>query len=93
MRVQRFLSSGKVETTEDISLQTQLFAYIVAKHYGVSLTEVLNMERDVFKQSLVWAMAVDDEQGKERKRVNMEERTGDETITHDDAFLRMEDGF
>jgi hypothetical protein len=88
MRVQRFLSSGKVETTEDISLQTQLFAYIVAKHYGVSLTEVLNMERDVFKQSLVWAMAVDDEQGKE-----MQERTGNETITLDYSFLQMEDGF
>ena len=93
MRVQRFLSSGKVETAEDISLQTQLFAYIVAKHYGVSLTEVLNMERDVFKQSLVWAMAVDDEQGKERKRVNMQERTGNETITLDYSFLQMEDGF
>ena len=93
MRVQRFLSSGKVETTEDISLQTQLFANIVAKHYGVSLTEVLNMERDVFKQSLVWAMAVDDEQGKERKRVNMQERTGNETITLDYSFLQMEDGF
>ena len=72
MRVQRFLSSGKVETAEDISLQTQLFAYIVAKHYGISLTEVLNMERGVFKQSLVWAMAVDNEQGKERKRLNMQ---------------------
>ena len=93
MRVQRFLSSGKVETAEDISLQTQLFAYIVAKHYGISLTEVLNMERDVFKQSLVWAMAVDDEQGKERKRVNMQERTGNETITLDYSFLQMEDGF
>jgi len=93
MRVQRFLSSGKVETTEDISLQTQLFAYIVAKHYGVSLTEVLNMERDVFKQSLVWAMAVDKEQSKERKRVNMQDRTGNETITLDYSFLQMEDGF
>ena len=51
------------------------------------------MERDVFKQSLVWAMAVDDEQGKERKRVNMQERTGNETITLDYSFLQMEDGF
>ena len=93
MRVQRFLSSGKVETAEDIALQTQLFAYIVAKHYGISLTEVLNMERGVFKQSLVWAMAVDDEQGKERKRLNMQERTGNETITLDYSFLQMEDEF
>ena len=93
MRVQRFLSSGKVETAEDISLQTQLFAYIVAKHYGISLTEVLNMERGVFKQSLVWAMAVDNEQGKERKRLNMQERTGNEMITLDYSFLQMEDGF
>ena len=93
MRGQRFLSSGKVETAEDISLQTQLFAYIVAKHYGISLTEVLNMERGVFKQSLVWAMAVDDEQGKERKRLNMQERTGNETITLDYSFLQMEDEF
>tara|TARA_R100000388_G_scaffold66915_1_gene48452 strand:+ start:63 stop:344 length:282 start_codon:yes stop_codon:yes gene_type:complete len=93
MRVQRFLSSGKVETAEDISLQTQLFAYIVAKHYGISLTEVLNMGSAVFQQSLVWAMAVESEQGKERQRVNMQEKTGNETITLDYSFLQMEDGF
>jgi len=93
MRVQRFLSSGKVETTEDIELQTQLFAYIVAKHYGVSLTEVLNMGSGVFRQSLAWAMAVDKEQSKERKRVFMQDKTGNETISLDYSFLQMEDDF
>ena len=93
MRVQRFLSSGKVETTEAIELQTQLFAYIVAKHYGVSLTEVLNMGRGVFRQSLAWAMAVDKEQSKERKRVFMQDKTGNETISLDYSFLQMEDDF
>ena len=51
------------------------------------------MGSGVFRQSLAWAMAVDSEQSKERKRVFMQDKTGNETISLDYSFLQMEDGF
>ena len=68
MKVQQFLSKSRIETPEDLVLQHQLFAYIVAKHYSISLTEVYQMEDDVFTQSIAWALAVQEEEENELRR-------------------------
>lgn len=92
MKVQQFLQRKTIESPEDISLQLELFAYMVAKHYGVSLMEVYQMDDDVFKQSLVWAMAVEEEQEKEAERQRFIENTdSSEIITFDYSFLEEED--
>jgi hypothetical protein len=85
------LQRKTIKSTEDIDLQNQLFAYIVAKHYGVSLTEVYNMGEAMFKQSLIWALAIEDEERKAQKRQEMESSTSNETVTFDYDFLHQED--
>ena len=72
-------------------MQNQLFAYIVAKHYGVSLNEVYSMGEGVFKQSRLWALAIEDEERKAQKRQEMENSTSNETVTFDYDFLHQED--
>lgn len=91
MRVQQFLKKRKIESIEDFGLQAQLFAYIVAKHYSISLTEVYQMDKEIFTQSLAWALAINDEEDKERKRQHMQDSTGNETVTLDYSFLDGED--
>lgn len=91
MKLQEFLQKGKVDTLEEIELQFQMLAYIVAKHYGISLTEVLNMTPEVFTQSYVWAVAIEEERKSEYDRANKETTTGNETVKVDYSFLEMED--
>tara|TARA_R100000005_G_C4994845_1_gene201784 strand:+ start:1280 stop:1567 length:288 start_codon:yes stop_codon:yes gene_type:complete len=94
LKVQQFLRKrdGVIETSEEISLHLQMFAYVVAKHYRISLMEVYNMSEEVFKQSLVWALAVEEEQQKEQEKQDMVNRTGSsEIITFDYSFLDRED--
>ena len=91
MRLQEFIQKGEVNTLEDIELQFQMLAYIVAKHYGISLTEVLNMTPEVFTQSYIWALAVSEEKNKELERANKETTTGNETVKVDYSFLELED--
>tara|TARA_R100001079_G_C4382687_1_gene123827 strand:- start:285 stop:494 length:210 start_codon:yes stop_codon:yes gene_type:complete len=68
-----------------------LFAYFVAKHYGISIAEVLEMSIPVFQQSLTWALAMQDRDNKERARQALESKTGNETITLDYSFLDSEE--
>ena len=90
--MQQFLQKKTIDSPEDISLQLELFAYMVAKHYGVSLMEVYQMDEEVFRQSLVWAMAVEEEQEKEAERQRFIENTdSSEIITFDYSFLEQED--
>jgi len=91
LKVQQFLNKSRIETPEDLVLQHQLFAYIVAKHYSISLTEVYQMEEDVFTQSLAWALAVQEEEEKEMRRQQMRDSTSNETVTLDYTFLESED--
>ncbi len=91
MRLQEFLQKPKSKTLEDIELQFQMLAYIVAKHYGISLTEVLNMTPEVFTQSYVWAVAIDEQKTKEQEKANKESTTGNETVKVDYSFLELED--
>tara|TARA_B100001245_G_scaffold230246_1_gene209495 strand:- start:1307 stop:1585 length:279 start_codon:yes stop_codon:yes gene_type:complete len=91
LKVQQFLNKSRIETPEDLILQNQLFAYIVAKHYSISLTEVYQMEDDVFTQSIAWALAVQEEEEKELRRQQMQDETSNETVSVDYTFLETED--
>jgi len=91
LRLQEFLQKPKSTTLEDIELQFQMLAYIVAKHYGISLTEVLNMTPEVFTQSYVWAIAIDEQKIKEQEKANIENTSGNETVKVDYSFLELED--
>jgi len=91
LRLQEFLQKPKSTTLEDIELQFQMLAYIVAKHYGISLTEVLNMTPEVFTQSYVWAIAIDEQKIKEQEKANKENTSGNETVKVDYSFLELED--
>tara|TARA_R100000908_G_C3749492_1_gene144286 strand:+ start:317 stop:577 length:261 start_codon:yes stop_codon:yes gene_type:complete len=84
------MKKKKVENSDDIVLQNQLFAYTVAKHYGLSIGEVLNMGIAEFRQSLSWAIAMQDRENKERAKQKMKNETGNETITLDYSFLDSE---
>ena len=94
MKVQHFLNKKSIETPEDITLQLQLFAYLIAKHYGISLTEVYQMSEEIFSQSLVWAMAIEEEEKKamERSRVSSDSGSS-EVISLDYSFLNFEEDF
>lgn len=91
MKVQTFLSKNSLETAEDIELQSQLFAYLIAKHYSISLTEVLQMSPEIFNQSLSWALAIDSKNRKEQERASAQSNSGNETVTLDYSFLESED--
>ena len=51
--IQKFLKKKNIETSDDLRLQTELFAYRVAKHYNISLMEVNQMDIKTFQQSLM----------------------------------------
>lgn len=92
MKVQQFMSRKQIESSEDVNLQMQLFAYIVAKHYGISLVEVYAMPEEIFKQSLIWAMAINEKEEKEQRRQEMLSNSeSGETVEFDYSFLESED--
>ena len=74
-----------------MGLQLQLFAYTVAKHYNISLTEVYNITPDIFKQSLVWAMVAEEEKEKEERRQRVSEGESNDVVEFDYSFLESED--
>jgi hypothetical protein len=49
------------------------------------------MSVDVFKQSLIWALAVEDEQKKTAEKRERQSSTSNETVDFDYSFLEMED--
>jgi hypothetical protein len=92
LKVQQFMSRKQIESSEDVNLQMQLFAYIVAKHYGISLVEVYTMPEEIFKQSLIWAMAINEKEEKEQRRQEMLSNSeSGETVEFDYSFLESED--
>ena len=94
MKVQRFLNKKSIDTPEDITLQLQLFAYMIAKHYGISLTEVYQMNDEIFRQSLVWAMAIEEEEQKAMEKTRVSSESGsNEVISLDYSFLNFEEDF
>lgn len=72
-------------------MQMQLFAYIVAKHYNISLHEVYQMSDAVFKQSLSWALAVEEEERLAEKKQNLQNNTeSGDIVDFDYSFLEEE---
>ena len=80
-------------SAEDIELQLQLFAYNIAKHYGISLTEVYNMSDEIFKQSLVWAMAFDAEEERQAEDARVRSNSESNDIVRLDYSFLQEDDF
>jgi hypothetical protein len=90
--VQQYIEKKKIETPEDIEYQLQGLAYRVAKHYGISLLEVYSMPPALFKQSLAWALVVEEEQQEQAKVQQQKAKSkGNETVRLDYGFLDKED--
>lgn len=88
MKVRGFLKKREVETSEDLKLQIETWAYIIAKHYGISLLEVYSMPRHLFRQSLVWALAINEEEKIQQKQQQQKAKSrGNETVNLDYSFL------
>jgi hypothetical protein len=89
--VDSFLKKEEYDSAEDFQTQIELWAYIIAKHYNISLTEVYSMPNNIFKQSLVWAMVVTDENKKNIERKKQKAKSGDrEVVNLDYSFLDWE---
>ena len=80
MRVDSFLKKEEYDSAEDFQTQIELWAYIIAKHYNISLTEVYSMPNNIFKQSLVWAMVATDENKKNIERKKQKAKSGDREV-------------
>jgi len=92
LKIRDFIKKTRIETVEDISMQVEAWAYIIAKHYGISLLDVYSMPESLFRQSLNWAMAIGAEEGEEQKRSNQRAKSkGNETVNLDYSFLDKED--
>ena len=90
--MQQYIEKKKIETPEDIEYQLQGLAYRVAKHYGISLLEVYSMPPALFKQSLAWALVVEEEQQEQAKVQQQKAKSkGNETVRLDYGFLDKED--
>ena len=89
--IERFLSRKILKTTEDIELQLELQAYIVAKHYSISIKEVHEMTPQQFYQSYTWAMVGRKEEEKANKKQSESKKGGSrETVSPDYSFLNSE---
>ena len=91
MRVEKFLRKEKIDSAEDLKYQTEMWAYTIAKHYGISLLEVYSMPTALFKQSLVWALVATEENNKHIERRKQQAKAGDkEMVSLDYSFLDWE---
>jgi len=73
-------------------MQLELWAYIVATHYSISLKEVHEMTPATFHQSLSWALVGRNQQEKQKKRQRQEAKSGGrETVSLDYDWLDLED--
>ena len=74
--IEAFLSRKTVASAEDMQMQLELWAYIIAKHYGISLKEVHEMSPETFQQSLTWAFVGRSQEEKDMKRQRQEANSG-----------------
>ena len=90
--IESFLSRKVINTPADLELQMEMKAYIVAKHYSISIKEVHEMTPQQFYQSYTWAMVGRRQEEKANKRSNQSSKSGSrETVSLDYDFLNMED--
>jgi hypothetical protein len=89
--VKNYLSRNKIENTEDLQTELESWAYIIARHFNISLLEVYSMPKPIFQQSLVWAIAVSEEREKDREFQKQKAKSkGNETVKLDYSFLDEE---
>ena len=86
-----------IEDASDFRIQLQMWAYMVAKHYGISLQEVYSMSPEMFKQSIVWAGVMTEIQSekqaamtKDMKRTSKAKGKESVSTDHYNNFLDME---
>jgi hypothetical protein len=90
--IESFLSRKVINTPADLELQMEMKAYIVAKHYSISIKEVHEMTPQQFFQSFTWAIVGRKEEEKANKRSNQSSKSGSrETVSLDYDFLNTED--
>jgi len=92
VKVRKFLKRKEVKTSKDLGLQIEAWAYIIAKHYGISLLEVYSMPPNLFRQSLIWALAVNEEEKINQEQNKQKAKSkGNETVKLDYSFLEGDD--
>tara|TARA_Y100001973_G_scaffold61948_1_gene91001 strand:+ start:2671 stop:2949 length:279 start_codon:yes stop_codon:yes gene_type:complete len=90
--IEDFLRRSTITTPADLELSLEMQAYIVAKHYSISIKEVQEMTPQQFYQSYTWAMVARKEEEKANKRNNQSAKSGGrETVSLDYDFLNRED--
>tara|TARA_R110002167_G_scaffold15540_5_gene61972 strand:+ start:862 stop:1140 length:279 start_codon:yes stop_codon:yes gene_type:complete len=90
--IESFLSRKLLKTPQDLELQLETQAYIVAKHYSISIKEVHEMTPQQFYQSYTWAMVGRRQEEKEQKKQNTASKGGSrETVSPDYSFLNSEE--
>ncbi len=90
--IRDFLSRKVIATPADLELSLEMKAYIVAKHYTISIKEVHEMTPQQFYQSYTWATIAREEEEKANKRASQSAKNGSrETVSLDYDFLNRED--
>ena len=73
-------------------MQLELWGYMIAKHFGISLKEVDDMHPETFRRSLVWTLVGQAQEEKANKQQRQEAKSGGrETVSVDYSFLDRED--
>jgi len=73
-------------------MQLELWSYMIAKHFGISLKEVDDMHPETFRRSLVWTLVGIGQEEKANKQQRQEAKSGGrETVKVDYSFLDRED--
>jgi hypothetical protein len=73
-------------------MQLELWSYMIAKHFGISLKEVDDMHPETFRRSLVWTLVGIAQEEKANKQQRQEAKSGGrETVSVDYSFLDRED--
>lgn len=90
--IEDFLHRNTVKSPQDIEIQLQLWSYMVAKHFQISLKEVHEMSPETFQQSLAWTL-VGNNQEKQNQKVQKQQSKsgGKETVPLDYNWLQNED--
>ena len=90
--IESFLSRKVIQSPADLELSLEMKAYIIAKHYGISIKEVHEMTPQQFFQSYTWAIVGRNEEEKAYKRKKQSSKSGSrETVSLDYSFLDTED--
>lgn len=89
--IEKFLNQKRIVSPQDITLQLELWAYAIAKHYSISIKEVHEMSPTQFEQSLVWCMVGKKQEEKEQKRQNQSSKSGSRETVSLDYNWAMED--